>query len=46
MIKKVKDASEEVKAALKLTVKKLPSTSDNAWGLDKWEVGTTLNIAV
>ena len=44
-VKKVKDASDEVKAALKLTVKKLPCTGDNAWGLDKWEVGTS-NIAV
>lgn len=37
-VKKVKDASDEVKAALKLTVKKLPCTGDNPWGLDKWEV--------
>merc|ERR1719339_554254 len=37
-VQKVKDASDEVKAALKLTVKKLPCTGDNPWGLDKWEV--------
>ena len=34
----VKDASTKVKDALKVTIKKLPRTSDNAWGLDKWEV--------
>ena len=45
VVKKVKDASDEVKAAMKLTMKKLPCTGDNPWGLDKWEVGT-LNIAV
>jgi len=38
MVKKVKDARDEVKAALKLTVKELPRTHDNVWGLDKWEV--------
>jgi len=40
MVKKkvVKDASDEVKAAMKLTMKKLPCTFDNPWGLDKWEV--------
>jgi len=38
MVKKVKDARDEVKAAMKLTVKELPRTHDNAWGLDKWEV--------
>ena len=44
VVKKVKDASDEVKAALKLTVKNLPCTGENPWGLDKWEVGI-LNIA-
>ena len=44
MVKKVKDASDEVKAALKLTVKKLPRTFENAWGMDMWEV-RTFNIA-
>ena len=34
----VKDASAKVKDAVKVTIKKLPRTSDNAWGLDKWEV--------
>ena len=38
MVKKVKDARDEVKAAMKLTVKELPRTHDNVWGLDKWEV--------
>jgi len=38
VVKKVKDASDEVKAALKLTVKNLPCTGENPWGLDKWEV--------
>ena len=38
--KVVKEASDEVKAAMKLTMKKLPCTGDNPWGLDKWEVGT------
>jgi len=38
MVKKVKSANDQVKAALKLTMKKLPPTSENAWGLDKWEV--------
>ena len=35
----MKDASERVKEAVKVTIKKLPRTSDNAWGLDRWEVG-------
>jgi len=34
----VKDASAKVKDSVKVTIKKLPRTSDNAWGLDKWEV--------
>ena len=34
----MKDASERVKEAVKVTIKKLPRTSDNAWGLDRWEV--------
>ena len=45
MVKKVESANDQVKAALKLTMKKLPPTSENAWGLDKWEVGS-LYIAI
>ena len=38
MVKKVKNASNEVKASLKLTTKKLPRTYENPWGMDRWEV--------
>ena len=34
----MKDASTRVKEAVKVTIKKLPRTSDHAWGLDRWEV--------